>query len=100
MQERLAIPQCEFGIIAGGRGDERGFNPLLTGDDDGVVTVSSTRLAGAADFLVLPVSHTFLMRNRQVLDCTLRFLEHGFFLSADKRQPIAGNSDVFEYRRV
>jgi hypothetical protein len=88
LQEHLAIPPCEFGIIAGGRGDERGWNPLLSGDDDGVVSVASTRLAGAADFLVLPVSHTLLMRNRQVLEYTLRFLEHGWFLSPEKRQPI------------
>jgi hypothetical protein len=88
LEKRLAIPACEFGIIAGGRGDERGWNPLLTGDDDGVVSVSTTRLPGAADFLVLPVSHTFLMQNAQVLECTLRFLEQGCFISPDQRHPI------------
>ncbi len=88
LEPRLAIPSCEFGIIAGGRGDERGWNPLLTGDDDGVVSVSTTRLAGAADFAVLPVSHTFLMRNSQALQYTRRFLEHGHFISAAERNPL------------
>jgi triacylglycerol lipase len=52
------------------------------------VSVATTRLAGAADFLVLPVYHTFLMTNPQVLACTLRFFEHGYFLSPEQRQPI------------
>ena len=43
----LATPRCEFGIIAGGRGDQRGWHEQLPGDDDGTVTVSETRLAGA-----------------------------------------------------
>ena len=42
---------------SGGLGNNVGMNPLLPGDDDGLVTVQSTRLAGAADFLVLPVVH-------------------------------------------
>jgi pimeloyl-ACP methyl ester carboxylesterase len=35
LEDKLATPQFEFGIIAGGRGDDHGFNPLLPGDDDG-----------------------------------------------------------------
>lgn len=98
LEKHLALPQFEFGILAGGRGDEKGWNPLLAGDDDGVVSVATTRLPGASDSLVLPVSHTFIMGNAQVLECTLRFLEHGYFISPDRRQPIerekpwAGNS--------
>ena len=47
LKPTLATPECEFGIIAGGRGDGHGYNPLLSGDNDGIVTVASTRLAGA-----------------------------------------------------
>ncbi len=36
---KLATPPFDFGILAGGRGDGRGFNPLLAGDDDAVITV-------------------------------------------------------------
>jgi pimeloyl-ACP methyl ester carboxylesterase len=85
---RLATPPCEFGIIAGGRGRQRGYNPLLTGDDDGVVRVEETRLAGASDFLVLPVLHTFIMDDRRSLEATGRFLQHGCFRSAEERQAI------------
>src|SRR6185295_16742640 len=35
----LAIPEVPFGVIAGGRGNERGYNPLIAGDNDGTVSV-------------------------------------------------------------
>jgi hypothetical protein len=84
----LATPPFEFGIIAGGRGVERGYNPLLKGDNDLVVTVESTRLSGAADFTVLPVLHRFMIDSEKVQEYTQRFLDHGYFVSADRRQPI------------
>src|SRR4051812_39779911 len=55
LEPRLGTPHFEFGVLAGGKQDGRGFNPLLPGDDDGVVTVESTRLVGAKDFRILPV---------------------------------------------
>ena len=33
----LAVPPCPFGIVAGGKGDDRGYSDLLAGDDDAVV---------------------------------------------------------------
>jgi hypothetical protein len=84
----LGTPSFEFGIIAGGRGNENGYNPWLPGDDDGIVSVESTRLAGAADFLLLPLNHAELRSDDKVLECTLRFLQHGYFVSPEKRQPI------------
>lgn len=86
---RLATPHCEFGIIAGGKGDDRGFNPLLPGDDDLIVRVDETRLPGASDFVVLPVRHSFLSGNRTVQEYTLRFLQRGYFISAAQRSPLA-----------
>ena len=85
---RLATPCCEFGIIAGGRGDGKGYSPLLPGDDDMVVTVEETRLPGARDFKVLPVLHSFMMNDLAVMEHTLRFLERGYFVSEEARQPI------------
>jgi pimeloyl-ACP methyl ester carboxylesterase len=88
LERHLAIPTCEFGIIAGGRGSEKGHNPLLQGDDDLIVAVPETRLPGAQDFLVLPALHTFMMEEPKVQEATLRFLLHGYFVSEEKRQPI------------
>ena len=88
VEKHLAIPSCEFGIVAGGRGDERGYNPLMEGDDDDLLPVSTTRLAGARDFVLVPVLHQFTMLNADVQRYTLNFLEHGYFISADERKPI------------
>jgi pimeloyl-ACP methyl ester carboxylesterase len=87
----LATPTFEFGIIAGGRGGEKGYNPLLPGDNDGVVTVASMRLPGAADFTLVPVLHLTLVSDARVREYTLSFLQNGYFLNARKRQPIPAN---------
>lgn len=86
VQSRLAVPPCAFGIIAGGGAEGKGRNPLLEGNDDMVVTVEETRLPGAADFVIVPAAHTFIMDNPQVQQYTLRFLQHGYFISEEARQ--------------
>jgi len=87
-KNRLAIPSCPFCIIAGGRSGPRGYNPWLTGDNDLLVDVASTRLPGAADFVVVPVIHALMMANPVVQQYTLRFLETGAFISPESRHPI------------
>ncbi|MDH5491785.1 MAG: alpha/beta hydrolase [Myxococcales bacterium] len=77
--EALPPPPIPFGIIAGSLRARRGLNPLLEGDDDGVVSVRETRLPGAADFLLVEALHTFIMREPRVLEAVPRFLAHGVF---------------------
>ncbi len=84
----LPIPEFEFGVIAGGRGGVKGFNPLLHGDNDSTVTVRSARLKGAADFLLLPVIHSFLTSDRRCVTAVTTFMEHGRFDLERERQPI------------
>ncbi len=84
----LPVPGFPFGIIAGGRGDERGFNPLLKGDDDGTVTVACTRLPGAADFLRVNRLHSLLMSDSQVHAAIRCFLKNGRFSMERSPQPI------------
>jgi pimeloyl-ACP methyl ester carboxylesterase len=93
LEGRLATPACEFGILAGGRGDGRGWSRALEGDDDGIVSVTATRLLGARDFAVVPVLHTFIMSHETAIAYTLRFLEHGYFVADEKRQPIPRNGE-------
>lgn len=93
-QTKLAVPQFEFGIIAGGRNDGRGANPLVEGDDDLVVAVEETRLPGARDFLVVPRLHGHLLEDDQVRRCVSTFLREGHFVAADKRQPIEGAASL------
>ena len=84
----LATPSFEFAIIAGGLGDGRGYNPILPGDNDGVVTVASTRLVGAKDFMLVPAIHTLLPGESRVFAPILRFLQQGCFVSPERRRPI------------
>jgi len=88
LESRMCVPGCEFAVIAGGRGGSTGYNPLLAGDNDLVVTVESAKLPGAKDFAVLPVFHTTMMDDAKVQEYTLRFLQHGYLVAPDKCQPI------------
>lgn len=88
LEKRIAVPNCQFGIIAGGGGGSWSTNPLIQGDDDLVVSVEETRLVGASDFLLKRVAHTFMMDDPEVMEAVKVFLEEGYFVSEDKRQPI------------
>ena len=89
LQPHLATPAFEFGIIAGGQTDSQKLNNfVLNGPDDFTVALEETRLAGAQDWLVRPLVHTTMMKNELTLQATLRFLQHGFFVSSDDMNPI------------
>ncbi len=88
LESNLATPPCPFGIIAGGRGNQRGFSMLLPGDDDGRIRVETTRLAGAADFVLVPMIHELIANDPRTLGYVLRFLEDGYFVAPDRRHPV------------
>ena len=75
----LGAPKFELGIITG----NSSINPLLSniipGDDDGKVAVQRAKVAGMQDFLILPVSHPFIMRDHVVIRQSLYFLANGKF---------------------
>ncbi len=71
-----------FAIIAGGKSDDSGFNPLLPGDDDGTVRLAETRLEGAKDFLVVPEIHALISNHQNTIRATINFLKHGKFEAA------------------
>lgn len=71
----------EIGIIAGDV--PVGFGRFVAGFDepnDGTVAVSETRMRGAKDHLVMPVSHVGMLISRDVVDQTAAFLKRGEFL--------------------
>lgn len=69
----------ELGIVAGSRSINLILSLMIEGDDDGKVSIESTKLEGMADFVVEPVTHPFIMRDETVIERTLDFLEHGTF---------------------
>jgi hypothetical protein len=75
----LGPTDLEAGVIAG----KNSINPILSflipGEDDGKVAVENAKLPGMRDFLVVPVSHPFLMRDADVIAQTIRFLQTGQF---------------------
>lgn len=69
----------DVGVIAG----TQSINPILSGilpdRDDGKVSVKSTRVEGMNDHIEMPVTHVFMMRDKDVFAQILHYLEHGFF---------------------
>jgi hypothetical protein len=88
LEPQLATPAFEFGILAGGKGDDEGYLDAIPGDDDGMLSVETMRLAGAADFVRVQCLHQLMPRNDAVRVATLNFLKFGFFVTADSRAPI------------
>ncbi|MFP6611160.1 MAG: hypothetical protein VB835_02530 [Pirellulales bacterium] len=84
----LVVPKCEFAILAGGRSDGEGFNPLIPGDDDMVISVATTKLAAASDFCVVNSAHTLFMDNKIVQQYTLNFLRNGYLVTRESRRPL------------
>jgi pimeloyl-ACP methyl ester carboxylesterase len=75
------LPPVRFtlGVITGDQSMNPFASRIIPGPDDGKVAVESARVDGAADFLVLPATHTFIMNRTDVADATIHFLEHGRF---------------------
>ena len=88
LAKKLATPTCEFGIIAGGNIKSFINNPFIKGEDDLVLRVEETRLAGAHDFAIVPSYHGRIMNNSQTKAYTSMFLQKGYFVSESRRQPI------------
>ena len=89
LEKEIGVPKFAFGIIAGGQPDELSVsNALVPGKDDFTVSVEEAKLAGATDFVVAPLFHSTMMFNEDTIEWTQNFLEHGYFKSAQDRQPL------------
>ena len=93
LEQRLATPAFEFGIIAGGQGDGEGYLDKIPGDDDILLSVDTTKLAGASDFALVKGIHQTLPKNDQVKEYTLRFLQKGYLISPRAKQPLTVAAD-------
>jgi pimeloyl-ACP methyl ester carboxylesterase len=79
-QERRWIADRPLGIIAGTQPIGVGqFLARFEEDSDGTVAVRETRLPGATDHIVLPVSHLGLLMSQRVAHETGLFLQEGRF---------------------
>lgn len=69
----------QVGVIAGNFNFSPFTRVIFHEENDGKVAVSSTHIAGMKDFIVLPVSHMFMMRNALVMQEVGFFLKKGTF---------------------
>jgi pimeloyl-ACP methyl ester carboxylesterase len=79
LPQRLPVPDYELGVIAG----THSINPIgswiLSGPDDGIVSVESTRVEGMTDFMLTPADHVMMRYSDEVADAVIRFLQTGSF---------------------
>ncbi|TNF98730.1 MAG: alpha/beta fold hydrolase [Gammaproteobacteria bacterium] len=76
---RLKPVKAQIGVITGNRSTNPLFSNWIEGDDDGKVGVNSAQLNEMADFMILPVTHTFIMNNQRVIRQVLYFIKNGQF---------------------
>lgn len=76
---QLGAVKFPLGVIIGNRSPNPIFSRAFPGPNDGKVSVERAKVDGMTDFLVVPRSHTYIMRSSQVGSETVHFLKHGRF---------------------
>lgn len=86
----LGPVEFDLGIIAG----STNINPLeflfIAGPSDSIVSIESTKVRGMNAHMVLPVTHTFMMRNNEVIEQAIHYLKTGAFIA----EPFDGERDT------
>lgn len=94
-----ATTGVEVGVIAAGGPYGKGYSFTLPPDNDGVVTVASTLLAGARDFHLVRGFHAVLPSLLTVRNAVTRFLRFGYFRHEGDRREIGSVQWVGQHNR-
>ena len=84
----ISAPVRTHTTVTAVRGDDAGYLDAIPGDDDGMLSIATMRLAGASDFLRVECLHQLMPRDDAVRAATHCFLKNGYFVTADSRQPV------------
>ena len=76
---RLGDANFDLGVIAGSKSINLILSSIISGEDDGKVAVSNTKIDGMKDHVVMPVSHTFMMTDKDVINQVVYYLKNGQF---------------------
>ncbi len=72
--KNIPVPKARIGLIAGSALRGRGINPVVKGDDDGVVGVNEVWIPGEFDRLLVTSDHFTLANRRKSREAIVRFL--------------------------
>lgn len=80
LQSLPNIADYDAGVISG----NFSVNPftslfLIEGEDDGTVSVESTKIDGMKDHIIIPSTHSMLLYNQKVIEEVEYFISHGRF---------------------
>lgn len=69
----------EVGVITGDETINFILSIIIPGADDGKVSIERAKVEGMTDFLVMHISHPFIMQGHEVIAQTIKFLQVGQF---------------------
>lgn len=75
----LGAVDFELGVLTGDRSINLILSLMIPGKDDGKVSVENAKVAGMNDFMILHVSHPYIMKNKTSIHQTIHFLHSGQF---------------------
>ncbi|HKJ05280.1 MAG TPA: hypothetical protein VJ974_06775 [Geopsychrobacteraceae bacterium] len=75
----LGRANFDLGVIAGTRSINLILSMMIPDTDDGKVSIERTKLEGMTDHIEFPVSHPFIMKDDNVIEQAIHFLEYGKF---------------------
>lgn len=80
IDDLLGKVDYELGVVAGTFSIDPVSSSLIPGDDDGKVSVESTKIDGMKDHVLVYASHTFFPQNDDVKAHALEFIRYGKFI--------------------
>jgi len=81
LPQQLGPVDYSVGVIAGNRSINPILSGLIPGENDGKVSLKRAKVKGMSDFLVMPYTHTMIMRRQRVIEQTQYFLKNSQFES-------------------
>ncbi len=79
LPSKLGPVDFDLGVITGDRSVNLILSRLIPGQDDGKVSVKKAPVDGQSDFMIIPASHPFIMKNQQAMTQSVYFLKNGRF---------------------